>query len=117
MRLQRHFTRPRSLALQLQADFPVRKSRQPPFKNLRLAHRLAGRNLRQPPRKALEIRRPFQRPVQPRRTDLQNISPSGNQFLSFEDLAQLLADSPRISVADFGIRLICDSPLPSTLDS
>jgi len=43
--LNRQLNRPRFLALQLHADFPVPISRQPPFKKLRLAHWLAGRDL------------------------------------------------------------------------
>src|SRR5260370_8204616 len=82
-RLQRHLDRPRFLALQLHAHFPIRKSRQPPFKKLRFAHRLAGRNLRHPPSKALEIRWLLQRPVHPRRTHPQRVpSRATNQIPS-----------------------------------
>src|SRR6267378_2121479 len=56
-----------------------------------------------PARKALEIRWPLQRPVQPRRTDFQDVSRPGNQFLDVEDHAQLLADALAIRVADLRI--------------
>src|SRR5882724_3819283 len=105
-RFERYFNRPRFLALQLHADFPIRKTRQPPFKKLRFAHRLAGRNLRQPPSKPLEIRRLLQRPVHPRRTHLQRVpSWARYQFLDIEDHAQLLADELAIGVADLRVRI------------
>src|SRR5260370_42155273 len=104
-RLQRHLDRPRFLALQLHAHFPIRKSRQPPFKKLRLAHRLAGRNLRQPPPETFEVRRLLQRPVNPRRTDLPHIPRPGYQFLDVEDHAQLLADALAVRVADLRGRI------------
>src|SRR6266581_2485631 len=105
-RLNRQLHGPRFLPFQLHAHFPLRKSCQPSFKKFRLAHRLARRNLRQAPPEALEIRRLLQRPVQPRRADLQDVPRPRNQFLHVQDHAQLLAHPFAIRVADFRVRLI-----------
>src|SRR6266581_7044304 len=105
-RLNRQLHRPRFLPFQLHAHFPLHKSCQPSFKKLRLAHRLACRNLRQAPPEAFEIRRLLQRPVQPRRADLQDVPRPRNQFLHVQDHAQLLAHPFAVRVADFRVRLI-----------
>src|SRR5882762_6441692 len=104
--LNRQLNGPRFLALQLQTDSPVPKSRQPPFKKLCLAHRLTGRNFRQSPLEPQEIRRLVQRPVHPRRADLQDVSRPGYRFLDIQDHAQLLADALTVRVADLRIGVL-----------
>src|SRR6266581_8282147 len=100
-RFNRQLHRPRFLPFQLHAHLPLRKSCQPSFEKFRLAHWLARRNLRQAPPEAFEIRRLLQRPVQPRRADLQDVPRPRNQFLHVQDHAQLLAHPFAVRVADF----------------
>src|SRR6266404_2114734 len=102
--LQRYFHHPRLFPLQLHPYFSVRESRQPSLKKFRVPDRLARRNLRQPSHEPLKILRLLQRPIQPRRADLQNVSRPLNQLFHVQNHAQLLADPLAIRMTDLRVR-------------
>src|SRR5262249_2386734 len=103
-RLEWYLHDSRVFSFQLHADFSVRITFQAPFKKLGFADGFAGRNLRQAPGEALELRGLFQRAIHSRRADFQDVTRPRNQLFHVENHAELLAHALAIGVADVGER-------------
>jgi len=92
--------------------FPSANPASRPSKKLRFATGSLVEIFASRPRKPLEIRRLFQRPVHPGELTSSVYQLGQYQFLDIEDHAQLLADELAIGVADLRVRSLAASSPP-----